>query len=114
MTIQIKSIYATPDETDGLRILMDRHWPRGMTHERAALDEWRPELAPSATLAKQLKDDGDFAAFTTTYDAELVASEVGRDLLDVVGNQPLTLLYAARDPERNHAAVLRDHLMALQ
>lgn len=113
MTIQIKSIYSTPDEADGIRVLMDRHWPRGMTRDRAALDEWHPQLAPSVGVAKHLKDDGDFELFAQAYEDELRASEAGRDLLDMLGDRDVTLLYAAKDPERNHAVVLRDHLMSL-
>lgn len=93
---------------------MDRHWPRGMTRRRAALDEWCPELAPSLSLANQLKEDGDFAGFAEEYAAELALSDAPGDLLEIAGGAAkITILFAASNRERNHAVVLCDFLRHL-
>lgn len=114
MEIELKSIYAPPDESDGFRLLMDRHWPRGMTRERARLDDWRRELAPSPGVAADWRSDGDFEAFRTAYLTELASSEAARDVLELVGpQQRLTVVYAASNPTANHAVVLVEELQRL-
>lgn len=114
MIIQSKSIYAAPESSDGVRVLMDRHWPRGLTREKASLDFWARELAPSAELAAQLKEDDDFAEFAVTYRAELAASDSPGDFLDNLRDASvITILYAASNKEKNHATVLRAHLAGL-
>nr|WP_240544176.1 DUF488 domain-containing protein [Bifidobacterium sp. SO4] len=109
----VKRIYDEPEPDDGCRILVDRLWPRGMSRERAALDLWMKEIAPSPTLRKWFGHDPDrFAEFAERYRAELDANAeaVGalRDIITAHGN--VTLLYAAKDPLINHAVVLRDYL----
>ncbi|MBT1169636.1 DUF488 family protein [Bifidobacterium sp. SO4] len=113
MSIMVKRIYDEPEPDDGCRILVDRLWPRGMSRERAALDLWMKEIAPSPTLRKWFGHDPDrFAEFAERYRAELDANAeaVGalRDIITAHGN--VTLLYAAKDPLINHAVVLRDYL----
>ncbi|MDA7978040.1 MAG: DUF488 family protein [Pirellulales bacterium] len=108
MQIQIKRVYDAPAATDGLRILVDRLWPRGLTKKQAAIDVWAKELAPSAELRKWFgHDDERFDEFTQRYGLELdrVTTEVTR-LLATIGDGPATLLYSARNDDCNNAIVL--------
>ena len=106
-----KRVYepATPD--DGFRVLVDRLWPRGVSKERAALDLWLKDVAPSAELRTWFHaNPARFDEFVTRYRAEL-AGNPALDRLREVGaaNPVVTLLYGARAPhDRNHAAVLAE------
>ena len=92
--------------------LVDRLWPRGMTKERAALDLWMKDVAPSPQLRKWFgHDPARFAEFRAQYIAELDANAAAEELLRICAEYPdVTLLYAAKDPQVNHALVLRDYL----
>lgn len=106
--IQIKRIYEQPETQDGYRILVDRLWPRGMTKERAHLDEWAKEIAPSDALRKAFGHKMEnFGEFTRKYKAELKdkAEELQR-IRELAEKQNVTLLYAAKNTEVNHARVL--------
>lgn len=111
--ISIKRIYDAPASDDGFRVLVDRLWPRGMTHERAHLDAWFKDVAPSPELRTWWHHDPDTAAeFATRYRAELDADDATQQLLALAREHPhVTLLYAARDPEVNHARVLRQWML---
>ncbi|HMR49645.1 MAG TPA: DUF488 domain-containing protein [Arachnia sp.] len=115
MDIQIKRIYEEPDDADGFRVLVDRLWPRGVSKERAALDLWDKDIAPSPELRTWWGHDPDtFDEFAQRYRAELDEGHAPADLLrQASGHDRLTLLYAAHDPAVNHALVLqqvlRDH-----
>ena len=103
MELKMKRIYESPEETDGFRILVDRLWPRGVKKEAAQLDAWLKDSAPSPDLRKWFAHDPDkFAAFKERYEEELLTNPPTAAETDV------TLVYAARDPEINHVAVLRD------
>ena len=112
--IQIKRIYAPASSFDGWRVLVDRLWPRGVARDRAALDEWLPEVAPTTKLRQWFHHDAArWSEFRRRYRAELSAH--GPELLNLrVKSRAgrLTLLYAARDPRFNHAAGLREVLLA--
>lgn len=112
--IDIARIYDDPAERGGLRILVDRLWPRGISKERARLDLWAKEIAPSNDLRKWVHAAEDrWDEFVERYRAELAASpgEVD-DLRRRIGDAgTATLLYSVRDPERNHAAILRNVLL---
>lgn len=112
MGIAIKRIYEEPAASDGFRVLVDRLWPRGMTKERAALDLWLKAVAPSPSLRKWFgHDPAKFAEFQARYVAELDANTAVEDLRCICAEHPdVTLLYAAKDPQVNHALVLRDYL----
>ncbi|MGH2973902.1 MAG: DUF488 domain-containing protein [Solirubrobacterales bacterium] len=106
--VQAKRIYDPPDRADGYRVLIDHIWPRGVSHERARLDEWARELAPSDELRKWFDHvPARFAEFRTRYRDELAAQS---DRLDELRERSvkgrLTILYAARDREHNNAVVL--------
>ncbi len=110
--IQVKRIYEPPDPADGYRALIDRLWPRGISRPRAALDNWLIDLAPSTELRKWFHEDPRrWTQFVRRYRAELRAQAPMLEALrQRARQQRLTLLYAARDPRRNHALVLRDVL----
>lgn len=111
-TIQIKRVYDLPARTDGLRILVDRVWPRGLSREAAALDDWMPDVAPSAALRKWFgHDPARWTAFQQRYRRELDAHpEPIHALAARIRGRRATLLFGAKDIERNQAVVLRDYL----
>jgi uncharacterized protein YeaO (DUF488 family) len=110
--IQTKRIYESPDPADGYRALVDRLWPRGISRPRAALDNWLIDLAPSTELRKWFhQDPRRWTQFVRRYRAELRAQAPMLEALrQRARQQRVTLLYAARDPRRNHALVLREVL----
>ena len=107
-----KRIYEEPLKNDGYRVLVDRLWPRGVSKEKAQLDEWLKEIAPSTELRKWFDHDADkFDEFTKRYKGELTDREEAVDyLFDMVTKQQVTLLYATKDEKYNHAKVLKDFL----
>ncbi|GAA1738639.1 DUF488 domain-containing protein [Isoptericola hypogeus] len=112
MSVDVKRVYEEPGPDDGTRVLVDRLWPRGLTKQDAQVDQWRKDVAPSSDLRRWFgHEPGRFEEFARRYVAELegnpAVSEVAA--LGVDGSR-LTLLYAARDTEHNHALVLRDVL----
>ena len=110
--VRIKRAYEAPAPEDGARILIDRLWPRGISKQRAALDEWLKEIAPSTELRQWFGHElARWPEFQRRYKAELRghAMEIER-LRDIAAKGVLTLLYGARDQEHNDAVVLRDVL----
>ena len=112
--LTIKRIYEPPGEKDGLRILVDRLWPRGVSKQDAAVERWLKEIAPTSELRAWFGHEARrFEEFADRYRAELEVNPALDWLLDTVrAAGPVTLLYAARDSDRNHAAVLRDFALA--
>ena len=112
--VQIKRIYDEREAADGFRVLVDRLWPRGISKQRAALDEWRADLAPSTALRKWFHQDrGRWAEFRRRYRAELRALDAQlQTLREHARRERVTLLYAAQDRRLNHAVVLREVLDA--
>lgn len=111
---QIKRMYDEPTAGDGYRVLVDRLWPRGVSKERAQLDEWNKEIAPSPELRKWFDHKPErFKEFTARYQEELARnSAVGVFLKNVQSQKFVTLLYGAKDPKINHAVVLKQFLEA--
>jgi uncharacterized protein YeaO (DUF488 family) len=112
MKVAIKRIYQEPSPQDGARVLVDRLWPRGLTKEAAALDAWLRDLAPSNELRKWAHSHREqWNKFREKYLQELsseTATEALQQLYDMSKNsRRLTLLYAAKDEERNNALVLK-------
>jgi uncharacterized protein YeaO (DUF488 family) len=108
MPFRLKRIQEPPAADDGHRVLVDRLWPRGISKERAQLDEWNKVLPPSHELRKRYHSgELDFAAFAQAYRQEL---QVHREELDrirtLVEDGTVTLLYASANAEQNHARVL--------
>jgi uncharacterized protein YeaO (DUF488 family) len=108
--VRIKRVYEEPDDGDGYRVLIDHVWPRGVSKERARLDEWARELAPSDELRRWFDHVPErFDEFRARYREELAAHG---DKLDELRRRarsgPVTIVYAARDTEHNNAAVLAE------
>ncbi len=113
--IHIKRIYDAPNGNDGFRILIDRLWPRGVSKEKAALDLWLQDIAPSPQLRTWFGHKPErFEEFKIRYEQELATNPAVAGLQDSIKkHQNVTLLYAAHDPLVNHAVVLRDYLASL-
>lgn len=110
-SISIKRIYDKPAPTDGIRILVDRLWPRGVSKEAAALDLWSKEIAPSPELRTWFDHRDDrFAEFKKRYLLELRSNPAVPDVAKGIGKRKVTLLYGAKDGNVNHAVVLADYL----
>lgn len=122
MDVRIKRVYEPAESEDGTRVLVDRLWPRGVSKDRAELDLWSKDAAPSPELRKSwhadphAHDPDHFEAFAEEYRAELAEGaglEAVKSLAELArSGERLTLLYGARDEESNHAMVLRDAVLA--
>ena len=107
--MKIKRVYDEPAAADGYRVLVDRLWPRGLTKERARVDRWLKEVAPSTELRKWFHETGDFETFADRYRAELAGNPAVAELRAIVAAHPVvTLLYSVRDAVHNHAEILRE------
>lgn len=108
--IKLKRVYEVFLEADGYRMLVDRLWPRGLSKQKAAFDLWAKELAPSSELRKWFHHDPErWQEFRKRYLRELKGKkEQAREYLPHPLPAKITLLYAAKDPEHNHAQVLRE------
>ena len=110
--IRVKRVYDPPSAEDGLRILVDRLWPRGLSKERAQVQLWLKEIAPSAELRTWFgHDPARWEEFRRRYRGELSAkTDLLRHLREKEREGPVTLVYAARDEARNNAVVLKELL----
>ena len=110
--IRVKRVYDEPAPGDGLRVLVDRLWPRGLSKERAKVDLWAKDVAPSHELRRWFHHDPTrWSEFEKRYRSELKDRKEALGVLREKSREgPLTLLYGARDPDRNQAVVLRDLL----
>ena len=108
---RLKRIYEPATDEDGTRVLVDRLWPRGVSKERARLDEWAKDLSPSNELRVWLHADREarFEEFAHRYEAELAAPELQQRLAELrtkAESAVVTLLTGASDPEHSHLSVL--------
>ena len=112
MKLTIKRVYEEPDKDDGIRILIDRLWPRGLSKEKAHVDLWLKQIAPSTELRKWFAHDpAKWTEFKTRYRAELKHNgEQLAVLKQAIIKGPVTLLYGAKDEQRNDAIVLQELL----
>ncbi|MGD9791174.1 MAG: DUF488 domain-containing protein [Phycisphaerales bacterium] len=117
--VRLKRVYETPAAGDGYRILVDRLWPRGLTKAAARVDLWMKDVAPSADLRRWFHADLDrWPEFCRRYKAELAAGAALEELRAIIRERSrregggVTLVFGARDPERNHALVLLEALGA--
>ena len=115
MNIKIKRVYKPPSKDDGTRILVDRLWPRGVSKEKAKIDLWLKEIAPTTELRKWFGHDPEkWQRFRGRYNTELRHNDEAVKALKAIAQQgPITLVYAARDERHNEAVVLRQFLTAL-
>ena len=114
MTLRLKRAYDDAASSDGRRILVDRLWPRGVSKEDAAIDDWPKEIAPSDELRKWFGHDPEkWGEFRKRYRKELKdhADELER-IRDHAPHGTVTLVYAAKDEKHNQAVVLKDVLEA--
>lgn len=110
--IKLKRIYEKPEDSDGYRVLVDRLWPRGVSREKAHLDLWLKEIAPTNELRKWFGHEPyKWEDFNTRYKEELVRNQdaVSR-LKRLAGERTVTLLYATKDNAHNAAIVIKDFI----
>jgi uncharacterized protein YeaO (DUF488 family) len=108
MTFQIKRVYEPAAPSDGIRVLVDRLWPRGVTKSKAQLDQWMKDVAPSQKLRQWFGHKPErFAEFKARYRREIKGNSQLAELRKLGRGARVTLLYGARDPEMNQAAVLQ-------
>jgi uncharacterized protein YeaO (DUF488 family) len=109
-----KRVYDEPDPSDGVRVLVDRLWPRGLSKERAHVDVWLKDVAPSRELRVWFgHDPAKFEEFRRRYEAELAADPARSalaELREMARAQQVTLVFAAHDTEHCNAVVLRELL----
>lgn len=111
--IRVKRVYETPSEEDGLRVLVDRLWPRGLHKESAHIDSWRKDLAPSPELRKWFDHQASrFEEFSARYVRELDENDEVPDFLEHTSAGLISLLYAAKDARVNHAVILKSYLIS--
>ncbi|MEP6933602.1 MAG: DUF488 family protein [Nitrospirota bacterium] len=110
--IRIKRVYREPSVRDGVRILVDRVWPRRMSKERARIDEWRKNLAPTTSLRKWFgHEPARWVEFRRRYGTELARSGITEELRKMArlsSKRTITLVYSAADEEQNQAVVLKE------
>lgn len=112
LSIRLKRAYEPPARNDGLRVLVDRVWPRGVKKEDARIDRWLQDIAPSAELRKWFGHDPDrWETFRERYRAELAEQgEPLEELVEAAEAGRVTLVYGARDERHNNAVVLKEVL----
>ena len=110
--IRLKRAYAPASADDGIRVLVDRMWPRGVSKQKIAAQAWLKDIAPSTELRQWFGHDPDrWAVFQSRYRAELEANpDAVAELISALRRGPATLVYGARDETRNDAVVLADWL----
>ena len=116
MSVRIRRVYEAPEPEDGVRVLVDRLWPRGLSKEAARVDEWPKGLTPSTELRRWYHaDERSYEEFAERYEAELAAPEAA-ELVDHVrelaSKGDVTLLTSSKSPAQSHAAVLARLLQA--
>lgn len=116
MNIKIKRVYEEPSDQDGIRLLVDRLWPRGIKKEHLLIDAWLKDLAPSSQLRKWFNHDPSrLKDFEKKYAEELESNkDIWKPELAKYAHQKITLLYAAKDPHINHALCLKSYLQKLK
>ena len=113
MSVKLKRAYEPAKKSDGTRILVDRLWPRGLSKEKAKIDLWLKEIAPSTDLRKWFGHDPEkWTEFRKRYKSELRKNpEPVAELKKAMKNGPVTLIYSAHDEEHNDAVVLQEYLL---
>jgi uncharacterized protein YeaO (DUF488 family) len=115
--IRTKRVYSEPNRRDGLRILVDRVWPRGISKHRAHIVEWRKDLAPTTSLRRWFgHEPAKWIEFCRRYRGELARSGMKQELKKLARlsrKRTITLVYSAVDEEHNQAVVLMESLREL-
>jgi uncharacterized protein YeaO (DUF488 family) len=112
MKVQLKRVYEEPSTDDGMRILIDRLWPRGLTKEKAKVDLWLKDISPSTELRQWFDHDpSKWKEFERRYNSELKKNnEPVSTLIEQIKKGKVTLVYGAKDEEHNDAVVLKKYL----
>lgn len=112
MELKIKRVYEQPEKEDGKRILVDRLWPRGLTKEKASIDLWLKDIAPTTELRKWFgHDPAKWKEFKKRYHQELKNNKEQVSILyEQLKKRGVTLVYGAKDEEHNEALVLKEWL----
>lgn len=116
MIIELQRIYESAGEADNYRVLVDRLWPRGIFKDKAKLDAWEKDWAPSNELRKRFhSSEIDWGNFKKSYQKELEANRnnIKEKLESYDLRKKIILLYASKDPEQNHARLLKEFLQEL-
>jgi uncharacterized protein YeaO (DUF488 family) len=111
--VKILRVYVGYDVTDGIRVLVDRLWPRGLRRSSANVELWLKDVAPSTELRKWFSHSpGKWETFKTRYKKELDANEkaVGKLIMILRLNDTVTLVYASKDEQHNNAVVLKEYM----
>jgi uncharacterized protein YeaO (DUF488 family) len=110
MKINLKRVYEIPNKEDGTRVLVDRLWPRGLTKQKAKIDLWLKDIAPSTELRKWFGHDPEkWTEFKKRYQKELTKNKEPIEILkELQKNGTVTLVYGAKDQEHNEAIVLQE------
>lgn len=111
--IKIKRVYEDPESSDGYRVFVDRLWPRGMKKEAMHYDLWAKDITPSPEIRQWFHQDPDarWDEFAGLYRKELNGSEAAKVFVEKIRQYPVvTLLYASKSPDHNHALILKDFL----
>lgn len=111
--INVKRVYEDYSKSDGFRVLVDRLWPRGMKKEHLHYDLWAKGITPSSELREWFHQDPEnrWKEFAKSYEKELSESEEVKDFVDQIKDKKvITLLYASKEPEHNHAKILKAYL----
>jgi len=109
--VRLKRAYDPPERSDGRRVLVDRLWPRGVSKEKADIDLWLKEVAPSSELRRWFGHRPDrWPEFQARYRAELAHNPALYELRRIAGTGPVTLVYGAKDRAHNDAVVLAEVL----
>jgi uncharacterized protein YeaO (DUF488 family) len=113
--IKVKRVYDAPAKKDGMRILVDRLWPRGLTKQEADVDLWIKEVAPSTELRKWYNHDPEkWTEFKRRYFTYLRKSKNAlKELLDAVHNNNVTFLYGSKESHMNNAQALKEYIESL-
>lgn len=114
MDLRVKRVYASPSPEDGARILVDRLWPRGLSREKARVDLWLKELAPSTELRKWFNHDpAKWDEFRQRYQQELRQQPAAlAQLAELADTRPVTLLFGAKEERFNDAVALKAFILA--
>ena len=115
MNVTVKRVYDPIGRSDGLRVLVDRLWPRGLSKDAAQIDVWAKELAPSHELRRWFHgNEGTWAGFKTRYRKELSSRRTDvEELRRTIGRRRATFLYASKAEAHNHAQLLKSYLEKL-
>ncbi|MDY0207552.1 MAG: DUF488 family protein [Pseudomonas sp.] len=115
MSIKIKRVYEVPRDEDGIRILVDRLWPRGLTKEKAHVDLWLKDISPSTQLRQWFaRDASQWQEFKKRYLNELQErSEAIQTLKSELAKGPVTLVYSAKDEKHNGAVFIKNNIALL-